>query len=221
MVWVCEDNHQNGAPLAVEPRRGLVDSPKGGQALLPSWWCHALCVSAAMLIAPGCGSSLKTSTPPQAVASTGLSRNTRAVLDVIAYAEGTGARYDIIFSYKTFSSYADHPRRVVCSGGYCSDAAGRYQFLSTTWDETRAAIKLKDFSPANQDLGATDRIEVFRGAREHGMQLSRSQFERLVYKLNEEWASLPGSPYGQPTRSLSELWTVYQESLAQRGGARQ
>ena len=28
-----------------------------------------------------------------------------------------------------------------------------------------------------------------------------------------EWASLPGSPYGQPTKSAAVLWNVYQDAL--------
>jgi muramidase (phage lysozyme) len=139
---------------------------------------------------------------------------TRALLDTIAFAEGTNSRYDIIFSFKSFSSFLDHPRRVICSGGYCSDAAGRYQFLSTTWDEARAAIGVRDFQPPSQDKAAIHRIEVFRGASEHRNRLTRSQFERLVYKIAPEWASLPGSPYGQPTKSMSAVWNVYQESLS-------
>ncbi|MEM8723806.1 MAG: hypothetical protein AAGE84_31775 [Cyanobacteria bacterium P01_G01_bin.39] len=62
-----------------------------------------------------------------------------AILDLIAYAEGTDREigntkkgYNIIYSFKTFSDFSDHPRRVVCSNGLCSSAAGRYQFLNTT-----------------------------------------------------------------------------------------
>jgi muramidase (phage lysozyme) len=141
------------------------------------------------------------------------SKPTRAVLSVIAHAEGTGSSYNFIFSYRKFSSYADHPRQVVCSGGYCSDAAGRYQFLSTSWDETRRGLGIKDFTPDSQDKGAVQRMQSFRGVREHSSVLSRPAFERMIYKLNREWASLPGSPYGQPTKSMSSLWTVYQAEI--------
>lgn len=141
------------------------------------------------------------------------SKPTRAVLSVIAAAEGTGSNYNIIFSFRKFSSYADHPRQVVCSGGYCSDAAGRYQFLSTSWDETRRGIGVRDFTPDSQDKGAVQRMQAFRGVREHSSVLSRPAFERMIYKLNREWASLPGSPYGQPTKSMSSLWNVYQAEI--------
>lgn len=145
--------------------------------------------------------------------SSGQPRATMAMLAVIAHAEGTDERYDLIFGFRTFSNFGDHPRLLVCSGGYCSTAAGRYQFLETTWDETRLAANLKDFSPGAQDRGAIYRMESFRGMREHGQTLSRSQFERAIYKINREWASLPGSPYGQPTKPMSTLWSVYQQNL--------
>jgi muramidase (phage lysozyme) len=138
---------------------------------------------------------------------------TMAMLAVIAHAEGTNDRYDLIFGYRTFQSYNDHPRITVCSGGYCSTAAGRYQFLEPTWDETRRATGLRDFSPPSQDRAAIYRMETFRGMREHSQVLNRAAFERAIYKINREWASLPGSPYGQPTKPMSTLWNVYQQKL--------
>lgn len=143
----------------------------------------------------------------------GQPRPTMAMLATIAHAEGTNERYDLTFAFRTFTSFRDHPRMVICAGGYCSSAAGRYQFLDSTWDETRRAVGLRDFSPPSQDRGAVYRMESFRGLREHGRALSRSAFERAIYKINREWASLPGSPYGQPTKPMSTLWSVYQRNL--------
>lgn len=136
-----------------------------------------------------------------------------AMLSVIGFAEGTHDRYDLIYSFQTFSSFHDHPRRVICASGICSSAAGRYQFLDTTWDLTRQAVGLPDFTPRSQDRGAVYLIESVRGVRNAQQRLSRSQFERAVYKLNREWASLPGSPYGQPTKSMSALWAHYSSRL--------
>ncbi len=135
-----------------------------------------------------------------------------AFLGVIGYAEGTGDVYNYTFGYQTFSSYADHPRRVVCSNGYCSDAAGRYQFLSTTWDMVDAALGLPDFSPASQDRGALYLIRN-RGVYNLDAVDTYGEFSSAIYALNREWASLPGSPYGQPTHSMSGLWSEYQRRL--------
>ena len=131
-----------------------------------------------------------------------------ALLSTIAYAEGTRERYNIIFSFATFSSYADHPRRVLCSGGYCSDAAGRYQFLSTTWDWVAGQLGLGDFSPASQDIAGLWLVRN-RGVYDVNGIDTFGEFESAMYKLNREWASLPGSPYGQPTHDAWSLWLEY------------
>lgn len=132
-----------------------------------------------------------------------------ALLSTIAYAEGTDERYDIIFSFETFTSYADHPRRTICSGAYCSDAAGRYQFLAMTWDWVAPKLDLSDFSPASQDLAALWLID-YRGVENIDSIDTYQEFVDAMYDLNLEWASLPGSPYGQPTHSAEDLWVEYQ-----------
>lgn len=135
-----------------------------------------------------------------------ISLSACALLGTIAYAEGTDDRYDIIFGYQYFTSFADHPRRLVCSGGYCSDAAGRYQFLSTTWDGVRSG--LPDFGPASQDTAAL-RLVRNRGVTSVDTIDTYAEFTDAIYRLNLEWASLPGSPYGQPTHPMSTLWTEF------------
>lgn len=63
----------------------------------------------------------------------------QAFLDTIASAEGTASPdgYRIQYTGTKFASFQDHPREIKCGRRYgkklCSDAAGRYQFLSTTW----------------------------------------------------------------------------------------
>lgn len=135
-----------------------------------------------------------------------VSASACALLGTLAYSEGTDNHYNYTFGYQTFSSYADHPRRVVCSGGYCSDAAGRYQFLSTTWDGVRYG--LPDFGPASQDRAAIRLIQNRGVANIDGID-TYAEFTSAIYRLNGEWASLPGSPYGQPTRSMSSLWAKF------------
>jgi len=61
----------------------------------------------------------------------------RALLDTIAFTEGTRGHgqngYNVTFAYHYFSSCTKHPNLRICSGRYCSTAADRYQFLTTTW----------------------------------------------------------------------------------------
>jgi muramidase (phage lysozyme) len=140
-------------------------------------------------------------------------RNVRALLQVIRAGEGTSDAngYRRIFGGQLFESFADHPRVTVKSSGYTSTAAGAYQFIVSSWDETKRIMNLPDFSPASQDLAALGRI-VARGALEDA---KAGRFEAAVRKIAKEWASLPGSPYGQPTIS----WDKARAIFAQSGGA--
>ena len=124
---------------------------------------------------------------------TGISSQLRAFLDVIAWTEGTdrnigdGARtgYNIMFTFARFPSFSDHPRLLQRSGGLVSDAAGRYQFLSTTWD----GLGLGSFSPQNQDRGAVKLIQR-RGALR---LVEAGRIRAALDSLSFEWASLPDS----------------------------
>ncbi|MDR2366277.1 MAG: glycoside hydrolase family 104 protein [Zoogloeaceae bacterium] len=136
--------------------------------------------------------------------------NVKAFLRVIRTGEGTADTdgYRRIFGGQLFTSYADHPRIKVTKGGYTSTAAGAYQFLVRTWDETRRIMGLPDFSPGSQDLGALGRI----AARNALSDLLNGEFESALTKCAWEWASLPGSPYGQPTITMTRAVSVYLEN---------
>lgn len=155
-------------------------------------------------------------TPHIAASSKGglwlFSPEVRAFMDTIAYAEGTTEFYNIIYGYRYFYTYNDHPRRLVCSY-YCSDAAGRYQFLSTTWNDVKYSANLKDFTPPSQDLGALELIRRAYALNDVKNSSSYNYFVNAIYKLNRIWASLPGSPYGQPTVPLYTLWKYYNKRL--------
>jgi muramidase (phage lysozyme) len=93
--------------------------------------------------------------------ASGLSREEVGFLNAIAGPESNG-EYNRMFSQdgpKYFQSFADHPRsssviRTGPNAGKVSSAAGKYQFLSGTWDEAAAALGLTSFSPENQDRAA-------------------------------------------------------------------
>lgn len=131
----------------------------------------------------------------------------QAMLRVIRRGEGTAdeAGYRRHFGGRLFNSFADHPRVKITAGGYTSTAAGAYQFLASTWDETARIMGLSDFSPANQDRGAVGRI-VYRRALD---DVLAGRFEVAIKKLGKEWASLPGSPYGQPVIGLQTALNTF------------
>lgn len=143
-----------------------------------------------------------------------LPRNIRAFLDTLAYAEGTNESYNYIFTHATFESYADHPRKRKCSGKLCSNASGRYQFLSDTWDGLAPDLGLKDFTPPSQDKAVVEAIRRSGAFRNVSKSSKYEEFTEALRKLNGVWASLPGSPYGQPTHSKAQLWKVYKAALA-------
>lgn len=134
-------------------------------------------------------------------------RNVRAFLAVIRAGEGTSDPdgYRRHFGGKLFGSFADHPRETITAGGYTSTAAGAYQFLSRTWDGLLQKYGFEDFSPACQDEGAVALI-IGRGALP---AVRAGRLEEAIRACNREWASLPGSPYGQPTRTLEQARKVY------------
>lgn len=143
-----------------------------------------------------------------------LPRQVRAFLDTLAYAEGTRDRYNYIFTFVTFNSYSDHPRRKMCAGKLCSTAAGRYQFLAKTWDPLAADLGLGDFTPPNQEKAALEIIRRAGAYRSVSASANYDNFTAALRKLNTTWASLPGSPYGQPTHSTSDLWRFYKRALS-------
>lgn len=130
----------------------------------------------------------------------------RAFLDVIAYCEG--ADYSTIFGGGSFGGN-QHPCRKIRAGGYNSDAAGRYQFLCSTW----RGLGLPDFSPYWQDVGAVMLI-ARRGAL---ADVARGDLQSAIPKLRQEWPSLPGGH--QQTRNWNQVAPYFQNAAAVYGAS--
>lgn len=133
--------------------------------------------------------------------------NVQAFLRVIRAGETSqdDVAYRMMFGGGLFEGFEHHPNIVNSAAGLKSTAAGAYQFLYSTWSGLVAKYSFPDFSPYSQDCGAIALI-AGRGALD---DVQAGRFDEAVAKCNREWASLPGSPYGQPTRSLSALREVY------------
>lgn len=138
-----------------------------------------------------------------------VSSKRKALLDTIAYAEGTKGRgydgYNILYAYRTISDCNRHPNRVICSGAYCSSAAGRYQFLDSTWK----GLGLPNFRPENQTRGAMTLIAWRKATIPSDRAMTATEFANVMNKISYEWASLPPGRYGQPIKSMSSLRSVY------------
>lgn len=153
----------------------------------------------------------------------------KAFLDTLAAAEGTSIAEShcwkdsgylaivgcSVKKQMTFDSFDSHPeKKLKLKSGIRSDAAGRYQMLSKTWNWVAPKIEAEDFSPENQDLAAAWLIE-YRGAINIIKQIGSGSywhFLKAISLVNKEWASLPGSPYGQRTHSAKDLWKVYKKA---------
>jgi len=133
----------------------------------------------------------------------------KALLDTIAFAEGTRGRgydgYNILYAYRTIDDCNQHPNRVICSGAYCSSAAGRYQFLNTTWK----GLGLPNFRPENQTRGAMTLMAWRKATIPADRAMTATEFSNVMSKISYEWASLPPGRYGQPIRTMSQLRTEY------------
>lgn len=141
--------------------------------------------------------------------------NLDAFLHLIRTGEGTLGDYGYrtLYGGGLFDSFADHPRRAVKAGRYTSTAAGAYQIIARTWDGLRKLhpAELPDFSPPRQDVAARLLIQG-RGAYD---DVLAGRFRAAILKCNKEWASLPLSPYGQPTLSMERAMQILTAAGAQ------
>lgn len=141
----------------------------------------------------------------------------RKFLDLIAHTEGTeGNGYRTAFGGGRLDSLSDHPRYMKSfkqQNGKTNktSAAGRYQFLSSTWDGVAKKYGLNDFSPRNQDLGAVALLAQ-NGALG---SILKGDMTTAVRKSGSTWASLPTAPasYSQPTKS----WQTVNRFLGGKG----
>lgn len=82
----------------------------------------------------------------------------KALLNTISGPE-SGGRYNVIYGGGKFDDFSHHPNQAVRiqtgpNAGRTSSAAGKYQFLGSTWDDEAKELGLPDFSPVNQDKAA-------------------------------------------------------------------
>lgn len=139
----------------------------------------------------------------------------RAFLGALRWCEGTDGPngYRTLFGGSTFDSFDDHPRRPITARlgarTITSTAAGAFQFLSKTWDGLVRQYGFSDFSPKNQDLGAVALIDGRRALD----SLLAGDFESTIKLCAREWASLPGSPYGQPVKTMAATLAKIYENL--------
>ncbi|WP_152044887.1 lysozyme family protein [Aureimonas psammosilenae] len=158
----------------------------------------------------------------------GLQPFQTAFLDTLAGPESAGA-YNVKYGGDTFSDFSDHPRQdiLIQSGphvGKTSSAAGRYQFLGSTWDDEAKKLGLSDFSPANQDRAAWSLAsDTYR--KKTGNDLSvvlqsgdPDAIAGVGPALKDVWTSLPGGI--EQGTNKDAFTSAYQGALSRNGSAR-
>lgn len=126
-------------------------------------------------------------------------QNPNVVKALNAVAAAEGANYNTIFGGQTVSDLSKHPNITKYYKGKPTTAAGRYQFIKGTWDDAAKSLGLKDFGQRSQDLAA---IYLFDKQGVLNDIASGNITGKTLVGLGKEWASVPGSTYGQPVRSL-------------------
>lgn len=155
-----------------------------------------------------------------------LTPEARALLDVIAGTESAGA-YNVLYGGNQFNDYTAHPNQYVqiTSGpnaGQYTTAAGRYQFLTPTWQRLATDYKLPDFSPASQDLGAWyDAQDVYQNRTGRDLQSDlaaggATNMRRISNALRGEWTSLPGGI--EQGQNQSQFERTYNAALSNAAG---
>jgi muramidase (phage lysozyme) len=142
-------------------------------------------------------------------------QNVQAFLRVIRAGETnqTDDAYRMMYGGALAPDLAQHPGQAFKSPWGWTSAAGAYQFMAAvpgkvktdTWGECVRALGLTDFSPQSQDLAAVFLID----RRKALAAVLAGRLYDAIALCNREWASLPGSPYGQPTRTTAQARDIY------------
>ena len=143
--------------------------------------------------------------------ATGGTKEQRAMLDTISYAEGTTASYGTIYGGRVVPELAQgkltiaqvlemqrtgmlNGRRVgYVSDSYNSDATGKYQFMSYVLREEMQKQNISPdtlFTPAMQDKIILGRISRMRGVTP-GMLAREGMSANVIDRLAPEFASFP------------------------------
>lgn len=145
-------------------------------------------------------------------------------LDTIAATEGTGNDYNQIVGEAsgsgTITDFSAHPgvmRTLNIRGKKTnSSAAGRYQFIGSTYAGVGNRTGLTDFSPHSQDVNAVELL------RESGAldKLLAGDVQGAVRAAGTQWASLPGTlgrKHNQRQVSMGTALGHYNAALQARG----
>ena len=143
----------------------------------------------------------------------------RALLETIAGPE-SGNRANVMYGNRSFTDMSQHPNSPapIQSGpnaGKTSTAAGKYQFLNSTWQGQAKKLGLPDFSLGSQDTAAAD-LAGTTYKRVTGRDIMAdladpAQRPQVFNALKGTWTSLPGGI--EQGMSGDRANTVYDQNL--------
>ena len=151
------------------------------------------------------------------VHSKNLPANVVTFLALIQHTEGTDRYanpYTTRYGGSQAAPNAPHDGVKITAGGITSTALGAYQFLYRTWLALHNGQN-PAMTPENQDRAAVALIRQ-AGAFQDVLQ---GRWQTAIRKTNRIWASLPGSPYGQPTVSMDKALAFIKKNAAAGGAA--
>ena len=148
--------------------------------------------------------------------------NVQAFLAMIRDAEGTnqtgnpyqtrfGGKVDENLDLSKYPTFEYKKFKQTDGKTNVSGAVGAYQFITKTWANLAKQYGFKDFSPKTQDLAAIALLQQ-NGALP---LILEGDFSGATKKSNRTWASLPGSPYAQHTRSSEYVQKSLSKHLGQ------
>lgn len=136
------------------------------------------------------------------VATKTLPANVVTFLALLQHTEGTD-KYANPYTTRYGGSQVlpdqPHDGRAITAGGYTSTAIGAYQFLYRTWRSLHSGAN-PPMTATAQDKAA---VQLIKDAGAYNDVL-QGRWQTAIEKTNRIWASLPGSPYGQPTFTLKK-----------------
>jgi muramidase (phage lysozyme) len=133
----------------------------------------------------------------------------RAFIDLIAWKEVPDSLALKSYNANNFSGYFTD-QDIADGGGFpktagTSQNVGRYQFNRGDWQDAKAANSaIKGYSPADQDLLCYYKL----GVRNVLAPLAANDLSTAIKNAGKEWASLPGSPFGQVQAGYTESQAI-------------
>lgn len=149
--------------------------------------------------------------------------NVKALQIAIRKCEGTDAPggYNYLFGSsphndRRFTDMSRHPNQKFPFSGGVSDAAGAYQIMYATEQgliKQLISYGMSEADAANFDAPTQDlKCVLLFSNRNCCQKVIDGDFDEAISILNKEWASLPGSPYGQPVKTMEQVTGFYTDA---------